>query len=71
MDFMTVQELAETLHVTKAAVYRWTHEKRIPYIKLGKQCLFRRDEIAAWLEAKHVAENPTRATQTASKGLSA
>jgi excisionase family DNA binding protein len=54
MDFFTVDDLAEMLHVRKATIYSWTHLRKIPYIKMGKRCLFPQDEIAEWIKAKRV-----------------
>lgn len=69
--FYTIDDLTALLHVKRSTIYAWTHYRKIPHIKVGKNLLFDRQEIAAWLESKHVDENPTRATETDSKRLSA
>lgn len=43
------------LVVTKATIYSWTSQNKIPHIKLSKRLLkFREHDIMAWIEKKSV-----------------
>ncbi len=52
---LNIDELTEILGVTKATIYSWTSQNKIPHIKLSKRLLkFREDEIIRWVEDKSV-----------------
>ncbi len=54
---LNIDELTEILGVTKATIYSWTSQNKIPHIKLSKRLLkFREDEIMKWLENKSIHE---------------
>lgn len=57
MNYMTIEELSSLVRAPKTTVYRWTSERSIPFIKLGRRLLFDRAEIDRWLEAKRVRAN--------------
>jgi len=46
----TVEELAKYLKVSKATVYRWVKNGKIPYHQMGKQFRFRLKEIDDWID---------------------
>ena len=58
---LNIGEVAEYLGVTKATIYSWTSQNKIPHIKLTQKTLkFREKEIVDWLAQKSVsAEAPT------------
>ncbi|MBU8934887.1 MAG: helix-turn-helix domain-containing protein [candidate division Zixibacteria bacterium] len=49
---LTLNELAETLGVKPATVYKWTHLGTIPYIKVGRLVRFREEDIERWLKSR-------------------
>jgi excisionase family DNA binding protein len=51
---LTIDELAEMLSVSKNTIYAWTHERRIPHVKLGRNVRFNPEKIEAWLKKKEV-----------------
>ncbi len=52
---LNIDEVSEMLGVTKATIYSWTSQNKIPHIKLSKRLLkFREDEIMKWVEDKSV-----------------
>lgn len=53
-NLLTVEQLADRLHVSKHAVYQWCHKQTVPFYRLGKRSLFDPVEIAAWLQLKRV-----------------
>ncbi|MDA8171194.1 MAG: helix-turn-helix domain-containing protein [Nitrospiraceae bacterium] len=55
---LNIDEVAEYLGVTKATIYSWTSQKKIPHIKLTKRLLrFREKDIMDWLAQKSVDAN--------------
>ena len=51
--------MAEILGVTKATIYGWTSQKKIPHIKLTKRLLkFREKDIMDWISQKSVSADP-------------
>ncbi|WP_291597009.1 helix-turn-helix domain-containing protein [Bacteroides sp.] len=44
-----VDEAARILHKSKPTIYRWVRDGVIPCYKIGKNLLFRKDELAAFI----------------------
>ena len=53
---LTVQDICELLEVPRSYVYRLTHTKRIPYMKIQGHLRFRRAHIDEWLRSQEVRE---------------
>ncbi|MBN1273888.1 MAG: tyrosine-type recombinase/integrase [Candidatus Aminicenantes bacterium] len=47
-SLLTVKELSSFLHVHPNTVYKWTDEKRIPFIKLNGLVRFNKKQIEEW-----------------------
>lgn len=47
---LTVDELADQLHIKPATLYAWAAQGRIPCLKIHGLVRFRKDEIDQWLE---------------------
>lgn len=47
-----VQEMAEILGVKPLTIYRSVNKGKIPAVKIGKNILFPKDVILAWLKTK-------------------
>lgn len=54
-ELLTVDEAAERLKVTPAAVYLWIKEKGLPTVKAGSLIRIRKAELDQWLERERVA----------------
>jgi excisionase family DNA binding protein len=50
--FLTVDEVAEYLSLSRATIYQWASEKRIPHYRMGRAIRFKQAEIEAWLLEK-------------------
>lgn len=48
-NVMTVEELAEELHVAPRTIYRWANAGTFPSVKLGRRVLFLRSDVDSWL----------------------
>jgi excisionase family DNA binding protein len=49
--WLSVEEIAEHLGVTKESIYRWIEKRRLPAHKLGKLWKFNKDEVDAWVRS--------------------
>lgn len=48
--WLSVQEIAHYLGISKETVYRWLDSKKIPAHKIGKQWKFKISEIDTWVK---------------------
>jgi excisionase family DNA binding protein len=46
--FLSVQEAAELLSISKRTIYGWIQQGRIPYRKAGHRVLFLESELLEW-----------------------
>jgi excisionase family DNA binding protein len=53
-NLMTVQEVAEHLHLSPHTIYKWVEKGRIPVIRLGYCVRFRPSDIAEFEEQRYV-----------------
>lgn len=47
---LTIQETAEFLRLPVNSLYKYTSQRKIPYLKFGKRILFDRNKLDEWLE---------------------
>ena len=67
-ELMTAKELAEILNLSTETVWRYTREKKIPYIELGaKQYRYNLGEVISKLEKQVLQENKAQYLTDASK----
>lgn len=50
--FLTVDELATRLGISRSTIYFWAEKKKIPHSKIGKLVRFNPDDITVWLKDK-------------------
>jgi excisionase family DNA binding protein len=62
---LDICEVSEILGVTKATIYSWTSQNKIPHIKLSNRLLkFREKEIIDWIKGKSVITKPESLAET-------
>jgi excisionase family DNA binding protein len=49
IKFLTIEDLAEMLQVTRATIYNLKN-KGLPYMKFGKNIRFDQDEVINWIK---------------------
>ncbi len=49
--WVSVQEIAHYLGISKETIYRWLDSKKIPAHKIGKQWKFKTNEVDQWILA--------------------
>lgn len=47
---LTVDEVAGLLRVKPSVVEYWIYTRSIPYIKIGKQVLFDKEDLKEWIQ---------------------
>ncbi len=50
-EWLTVEDVAEYLKVSKTTVYRWTYEGKIKTYKIGRFNRYKKDEIDKVMES--------------------
>ena len=55
--WLSVEEIAEHLGVTKDSVYRWIERKGLPAHKVGKLWKFKKEEVDEWVRSGHARED--------------
>lgn len=50
-SFLTIDEAAKLINLTKPTVYGLVHQNKIPYIKKGKRLYFVKSELLAWINS--------------------
>lgn len=48
--WLSVEEIAKYLGVSKESVYRWLDSKKLPAHKVGRQWKFKIEEVDAWVK---------------------
>ena len=49
--WLSVEEIAEHLGVTRDSIYRWIERRGLPAHKVGKLWKFKKDEVDAWVRS--------------------
>lgn len=47
---LSVEEISELIGIAPSTIYKMTHKKRIPFIKVGRLVKFNLQQINAWLD---------------------
>lgn len=55
--WLSVEEIAEHLGVTKDSVYRWIERKGLPAHKVGKLWKFKKEEVDEWVRSGHAHDD--------------
>lgn len=57
---LKIRDVAEWLRLKESTIRKWVCYGRIPYLKVGRNVCFRREDVEAWLQGKRsrsTAEN--------------
>ena len=49
--WMSVEEIATYLGVSKDTIYNWINKKKMPSHKIGRLWKFKKEKVDAWVEA--------------------
>jgi excisionase family DNA binding protein len=53
--YLTHEEAADFLRVPTGTLYKWCHQRKIPYFKPSSNNLFKLSDLIAFIEGKRVA----------------
>jgi len=53
-EFMDIDQTASFLAMSKTTIYGMTHQRKIPYFKVGKRLFFKKSEIEQWIVSKRI-----------------
>lgn len=56
--WLSVEEIATYLGVTRDSVYRWVDNKNMPGHRVGRRWKFRREEVDEWVRSGGADERP-------------
>ena len=54
---LNVQEAASYLHISISTLYRWVHQKKIEYVKIGSRVLFSQENLEEFIRINTVAQD--------------
>jgi len=57
---MKIEDLSVYLDTPVATIYTWTHQKKIPHVKIGRSLRFDLAEIDLWVNERRVAQAGVR-----------
>ena len=49
--WLSVEEIAQYLGISKDTVYTWINKKKMPAHKIGRLWKFKKEQVDAWVEA--------------------
>ena len=49
-EFMTIDDAADYLKMSKSALYQFTSKRTIPQIKRGRRLYFKKSDLEGWLD---------------------
>lgn len=52
--WISIEEIAEHLDVSKDTIYRWIAKKKMPATKIGRQWKFKLSEVENWVRNAEV-----------------
>jgi excisionase family DNA binding protein len=55
MRYLSIEEAARVLGLSRSTLYKKTSAKSIPFFKFGGQVLFEQDSLMRWVRADAVA----------------
>lgn len=55
--WLSVEEIAKHLGVSKETIYRWVEKKKIPASKVGRQWKFKMTLVDEWVLSGEASEN--------------
>lgn len=50
LQLLNLKEVAAALRVSVPTIRIWTYKRRIPVVKLGTRCLYRREDLEAFVK---------------------
>jgi len=62
---LTKKDVLEMLGIKQSTLYTWVHQKKIPFVKLGRRTLrFREGDILEWIADKAIRPQTAESSQS-------
>lgn len=49
-NLLNIKETASYLHISASTLYRWVHQKKIEYVKIGSRVLFSKEYLIKFVQ---------------------
>ncbi len=49
-NLLNIKETASYLHISASTLYRWVHQKKIEYVKIGSRVLFSKGYLIKFVQ---------------------
>ncbi|GGF93427.1 helix-turn-helix domain-containing protein [Paenibacillus abyssi] len=56
LNLITLQDAMDLMKVSRSTVDRWRRYKRLPYIKIGKEIYFNKEDFENWIKSHTYVE---------------
>lgn len=56
-NLLDIQQTADYLHISVSTLYRWVHQKKIEYVKIGSRVLFSQENLEEFIRINTVAQD--------------
>lgn len=53
-EYLTINQVAKMLNVSKGTVYRYVNKRLIPYMKVAGNVRFKEEDVRQWVESNRV-----------------
>ncbi|KHF41694.1 helix-turn-helix domain-containing protein [Halalkalibacter okhensis] len=64
LDLITMQEAIDLLQVSRSTIDRWRKSKRLPFIKIGKEIFFHKEDLQRWIRQHTNIKEPVESLPT-------
>ncbi len=51
---LNIKETASYLHISTSTLYRWVHQKKIKFVKIGSRVLFTQEILDEFIKSKTI-----------------
>ena len=58
--WLSVDEIAEYLGITRDTIYKWIDKKKMPAHRVGRLWKFKKEQIDSWVEAGGASKNSNK-----------
>lgn len=56
-NLLDIKETAKYLHISVSTLYRWIHQKKIQYSKIGSRVLFTKESLEIFIQNNTITPN--------------
>lgn len=53
-NLISVEKFAEALDIKPQTVRNWVAKRVVPFVRIGRKTMFRREAVEAWIKSKEI-----------------